>query len=298
MVIGIGEILWDLLPSGKMLGGAPANFAYHANQLGAEGIPVSAVGDDELGSELTSDLKQLGVDTSYIQVNSDKPTGTVNVTFSNNEPQYEIVENVAWDNLKLSDELLNLFTKADAVCFGTLAQRTKENRGVINALISELDSSCIKYFDLNLRQSFYSKELIDHLIRLSDILKLNNDELEVISKIYKLNGNRIVRCRELIRKFELNMIVLTIGSEGSLIITAEDYSQSVPVVTKIEDTIGAGDSFSAAIVIGLLHNVEIHELNAFANEVSSHVCSQKGGTPILPENLKKWIYNKYKRLEI
>ena len=298
LVIGIGEILWDLLPSGKMLGGAPTNFAFHANQLGGRGIPVSAVGDDELGNEIFSELNKRNIDSNFIQQIENQKTGVVEITFNEAEPNYNIIENVAWDNLQITDELLRLFENADAVCFGTLAQRSKNNKVVIDTLLSVTKSSCIKYFDINLRQNYYSYELINHIAQISNIIKLNEDELKVLSNIFDLEGDRLQKCRLIIQQFDLDLVVLTMGNKGSLLVTLNDSSQIKPVINQVVDTIGAGDSFSAAIIIGLLNQLDLKSLNEFASEVSSFVCSCQGATPVLTKRLKNWIQNKCERLEI
>jgi len=298
LVVGIGEILWDLLPSGKMLGGAPTNFAFHANQLSAKGIPVSAIGNDELGKEIISELNLRGINVEYIQETYRKKTGVVEVSFEDGEPKYNIIENVAWDDIQISNSLIELFSKADAVCYGTLAQRDQNNKVVINRLLNETKSSCVKYFDINLRQNYYSSDLINHLAKLSNIIKLNENELNVLSDIFQLEGSTLEKCRKIIRQFELDLVVLTMGEKGSYLVSFNEESKIKPVVSKVVDTIGAGDSFSAAIIVGLLNNLDLKLLNEFANEVSSFVCSQNGGTPVLPENLKNWIQNKYERLEL
>lgn len=298
IVLGIGEILYDLLPDGKVLGGAPTNFAYHANELGAVGIPVSAIGCDALGDEILLELGKRGLKANYIQRDKNHNTGIVKVEFRDGEPNYFIEENAAWDNIKLTKELLDIFKKADAVCFGSLAQRTKNNQLVISTLLSELKSSCIVYFDLNLRQNFFSKELIDRLVRQSNIFKLNEDELHYISQLYNLTGNELNRSRTIINMFDLSLVALTLGAKGSLLITANESSKVRPTANKIQDTIGAGDSFSAAVVVGLLNHMDIASTNEFANEVASYVCSQKGGTPRIPEKLKYWTQNKSLRLKL
>lgn len=296
-VIGIGEILWDLLPDGKVLGGAPANFAYHANELDVFGIPVSAVGEDDLGDEILLELDKRGISSKYIQRDKYHSTGVVKVNFIYDEPHYIIEENSAWDNLQLTDELLDLFKIADAVCFGTLAQRSANNQAVINKLLRELKSSCIVYFDLNLRQNYYSKKLIDSLLEQSNIFKLNDNELKYISDFYGLNGSDLEKCNSLVKKFNLRLIALTLGGKGSLLVTNDGASRISPKIIQIQDTIGAGDSFSAAVVVGLLKHLNLESINEFANEVASYVCSQKGATPALPLKLKHWTQKKSLRLE-
>ena len=288
IVIGIGEILWDFLPDSKILGGAPSNFAYHATELGVVGIPVSAVGCDAFGDEIFLELKKRGLNSNYIQRDKNKSTGIVKVEFQYDEPNYFIKENVAWDNLRITDELIDLFKKADAICFGTLGQRSDNNKFVINKLLDEVKSTCIVYFDLNLRQNFFSEKLIESLLKRSDVFKLNEGELKYISQLYELNGSDLEICKSLINKFDLKLIVLTLGKKGSLLVTSESSSQITPLVTRVQDTIGAGDSFSAAVIVGMLERLDLESINEFANEVAGYVCSQKGATPSLPLKLKYW----------
>jgi fructokinase len=291
VVVGLGEILWDLLPQGKILGGAPANVAFHANQLGAYGIPVSVVGKDEYGTQLLNELNKKEIDTNYIQIDELHRTGVVEVTFREGEPNYNITENVAWDNLKITKELLEIIKRADALYFGTLASRSENNRAVINTLVNDVKSSCIRYYDLNIRQNYYSGELIENLIRSTDILKLNEVELNLIKIMYNLGGNYSEIATNIIKMFELKMIVLTMGANGSMIIDQNGFSHVTPRLMNVIDTVGAGDSFSAAIIIGLLNNMDIGSINEYASKISSYVCSVIGGTPILPEELRKWNKN-------
>lgn len=288
-IVGIGEILWDVFPEGKVLGGAPANFAYHVSQFGLNGIAVSAIGKDELGSEIKQVLGNKNLKTILEEV--DYPTGTVKVTLNGNGiPQYEICENVAWDHIQFSEELKSIIPSIKTVCFGSLAQRNEVSRNAINSFLDSLSDEVLKVFDINLRQHFYNREVIEISLRNCNILKINDEEVVKIRELFewdKLDEGEI--CVKLIEDYKLKMIVLTKGTDGSSVITPEFTSYKKTPIVKVADTVGAGDSFTAAFVASLLKGKRIEEAHAVAVEVSAFVCTQTGAMPEIPQELKNKI---------
>jgi fructokinase len=277
-IIGIGEILFDLLPAGAQLGGAPANFAYHVCCLGGRGVAVSAIGKDKLGEEVKSILASKKLEAVLPEVNY--PTGVVEVSLDERGvPDYTIIEDVAWDNVPYTPEMKALASQAAAVCFGTLAQRNPVTRATVMNFIADMPKDSLKVYDINLRQHFYSREIIEESLRVTDILKINDEEIEVVSDIFGLEGSPEEACRELIRRFGLRLVILTKGSKGSEVITSgEKYSVECPKV-KIADTVGAGDSFTAAFVNAFLRGESIEDCHRIANRISAFVCSRSGAMP-------------------
>lgn len=286
VIVGLGEILWDLLPNGKQLGGAPANFAYHAQALGCKGVAVSCVGDDELGHEITSRLNDLGLDTSYIAVDDTHPTGTVSVELDEKgKPDYIIHENVAWDNIPFSEAMLELAGEADAVCYGSLCQRSEVSRNTIREFLQATRKDCIRVLDINIRQSYYTEQSVRAMLELSNVLKLNDEELPLVGELLGVKGGEIQILTKLEKSFELQLIVLTKGSRGSRLFGQGKDSYNKGYAAVIADTVGAGDSFTAVVTLGLLRGDELDEINDCANRVASFVCSQRGATPKLPHSL-------------
>jgi fructokinase len=285
VVAGIGELLWDFLPTGKQLGGAPGNFAFHAMQTGCTSLVISAVGNDELGCLLKSLLQRLGLNIEYLQQN-DYPTGTVTVKLDKSgHPDYTIHENVAWDHICWNMEMQKLAGQLDAVCFGTLAQRNTESELSIRNLLRAVKPECLKVFDVNLRQNYYSGEVITNSLQFTDILKLNEDELPVISGLLGINGSIEIQLDELQRLFKLKYIIYTMGSNGSYIKNADELSyEEVPEI-EISDTVGAGDSFTAIVIAGILNKIPLKVLHKKATEIAAYVCTQKGATPKLEMNI-------------
>jgi len=281
-VAGIGELLWDMLPQGKQLGGAPCNFAYHASQAGCESFVVSAIGTDASGDEILAKLDALELDKGYIQRTHDYPTGTVTVTVdANGIPTYIIHENVAWDNIEWNPPLEILAKSMDAVCFGSLAQRSTVSKHTILKFLKATRTDCLRIFDINLRQAFYATDTIIQSLVLANILKLNEDELPVVADLLGLQGDEDQLLAQLINQFDLGLVALTKGGNGSILQTAETRSfMEVPKV-KIADTVGAGDSFTAIMVAGLLKKVELKKIHETATRVAAFVCTQQGATPKL-----------------
>jgi fructokinase len=277
-VIGIGELLWDMLPDGKQLGGAPANFAYHAQQVGAKGAILSAIGNDLLGSEIGLDIEKLKIQSLISKANY--PTGTVAVTIKDNGiPSYEIVENVAWDMISLCEDAKIELKKADAICFGSLAQRNSVSRDSIIEAIGFTSEKCLKVFDINLRQHFYNKEVIKNSLDICNVLKINDEELLVLSDMFGWEGSDIEKCQFLMQHYQLELLALTCGENGSYLFSEEEQSFLETPKVEVADTVGAGDSFTGAMIMGKLQNKPLSEIHQMAVKVSAFVCTQKGATP-------------------
>jgi fructokinase len=286
IIVGLGEILWDLLPTGKQLGGAPANFAYHAQALGGRGVVVSCIGEDDLGREILEKLGSLNLDTRYIATDPDHRTGTVTVKLDiKGVPSYTIHEGVAWDFIPLSNEMMNLAQMANAVCFGSLGQRSEVSQHTIRQFLGAAGKDCVRIFDINLRQHYYDREIIESLLTLSDVLKLNDEELPVIANILGFSGDETTILTQLVQQYSLRLIALTRAFAGSrLFSTTEDHSHPGYEV-EVTDTVGAGDSFAAVVALGVLQNDSLEHINEHANRIASFVCTQSGATPTLPEDL-------------
>ena len=285
IIVGIGEILWDVFPSGKVLGGAPANFAYHVSQFGFDGRAVSAIGNDDLGDEIIDCLSKK--DFRYIIEKTPFPTGTVQVTLDEKGvPQYEICQKVAWDNIPFTTEMEELARNTKTVCFGSLAQRNEASRLTINKFLDLVPENALKIFDINLRQHFYSQELIDHSLSRCNILKINDDEVILVAKLFGWeDSSEMDICQKLLSDYSLRMLVLTKGTQGSYVITPDETSFKPTPLVEVADTVGAGDSFTAGFVASLLRGKSIAEAHATAVEVSAYVCTQKGAMPLLPESI-------------
>ncbi len=277
-IIGLGEILWDMLPTGKQLGGAPANFAYHVCRLGGNGWAVSAISDDELGREIKNTLSTKKLNTILEEVN--EPTGTVQVTLNAaGVPTYDITEEVAWDHIPFTERIGDLAKETSAVCFGTLAQRSPESRATIHKFIESMPAGSLKVFDINLRQKYYDEKIISDSLRLADILKINDEELEIVSRMLCLTGTSEERCRAISREFNLKFVILTMGGDGSKVILEDRVHLSMPGKINIVDTVGAGDSFTAAFMLAYLRGESIEKAHTLATEVSSYVCTKAGAMP-------------------
>lgn len=286
-VLGIGEALWDLLPEGARAGGAPANFAFHVSQLGLEGRLVSAVGTDIAGRRLCALLRSRGLRVSARQVSY--PTGSVRVTLDDaGKPEYVIREGTAWDNIPFTPALEKLARNARAICFGTLAQRSPVSRATILRVLDAMpdEEGRYKIFDINLRQNYYSREVIEASLLRCNILKINDEELKIVGEMFGLEGaSDEAVCRELMQRYGLRIVILTCGEKGSSVYTPGDCSRQEPRKVDIEDTVGAGDSFTAAFIAALLSGRGIAESHRLATDVSAFVCTQQGAMPKLPEAL-------------
>lgn len=289
IVIGMGEALWDVLPDGKQIGGAPANFAYHVKQFGLNSCAISAIGSDPLGDELLERFDEKGVNYHIDRV--PYPTGTVIVTLdANGVPQYEIKENVAWDNIPYTESLEELAKDTKAFCFGSLAQRNIVSRETINRFLENIpkENDPLIVFDINLRQDFYTKEIIQESLQRCNILKINDEELVTVSRLFGYPGLDLEnKCWLLLGKYNLKMLILTCGENGSYVFTPGDLSYFKTPKVEVDDTVGAGDSFTAAFIANILKGRSVREAHKIAVETSAFVCTQSGAMPTLPEELTK-----------
>lgn len=290
-IVAIGEVLWDLLPSGAVLGGAPANFAFHARALGAEVSLISRVGNDDLGRAIRQRCEAAGVANETMQIDPAAPTGTVSVELSaDGQPHYTIHEHVAWDALAADDAALAAVTKADAVCFGSLAQRSAVSRESIGVLLEATTPVALRIFDINLRQSFYSRAVLEESLRLANVLKLNDAELPVLAEMFGLKGDDRAQLATLAEHWELRAVALTRGARGALLLAPEGFSEHPgKAPPSVRDTIGAGDAFTAVLALGLLAHWPLDVINDRANTVAAYVCSQSGATPKLPPSFSSFL---------
>jgi len=280
-VVGLGELLWDLLPSGKQLGGAPANFAYITNLLGDAGIPASRVGADTLGDEALQHLLQMGLNATFVQQDQIHPTGTVNVEVDpGGQPRFDISERVAWDFLEWTPAWQQLARGADAVCFGSLAQRSARSRSTIRSFLQATRPQAVRIFDVNLRQAFYTAPILAESMKLATSVKLNHEELPRIMQLleHESSGEKD-SARRLLASHDLKLVCVTRGSSGSLLISPDECSEHPGFKVKVADTVGAGDAFTAALIHGYLRGASLAEINDSANRVGAWVASQSGATP-------------------
>lgn len=291
IVVGLGEILWDVFPERKVLGGAPANFAYHVSQFGFNGYAVSAIGEDLLGKEILSSLEDKKL--NYLIETTDYPTGTVEVTLNKSGiPQYEICENVAWDNIPFTARTENLAKNTQTVCFGSLAQRSAVSRETIRKFLAAMPEDGLKIFDINLRLDYYTREIIEESLQMANMMKINDEEVIKIAALFGWNGKEQDICKRLLDEYDLNILILTKGTEGSFVFTPRQTSyQSTPKV-HVADTVGAGDSFTAAFVAAYLHGERIEDAHQLAVEVSAYVCLQHGAMPKLADAYLELFHNR------
>lgn len=285
-VLGVGEVLWDLLPAGAQLGGAPANFAGHARALGADAGIVTRVGNDALGRDILRRFEVLGLPASLVQVDESAPTGTVAVELdAGGVPRFTIHGDAAWDLLLATPGALGAAKAADAVCFGSLGQRGEPARRSIQALVAATPARALRIFDVNLRQPFYSCEVLEQSLRLANVLKLNDTELPVLASLLGVDGSPEAQIEGLARRFDLRVVALTRGAQGSLLRGPAGWADHPGLAVEVVDTVGAGDAFTAALALGLLLEWPLDRTNALANEVACHVCGGAGATPSLPPRL-------------
>ena len=285
-IVGLGEVLWDVFPTGKRLGGAPANFAYHAAQFGHEGLVVSAIGLDKNGADIIRELEAHSLPYHLNRVHF--PTGIVNADISNpNAPVYTIKTSCAWSHIPFDEELREIARSAKAVCFGSLAQWNADSRRSIRLFLDSCPEDCLKVFDINLRQSYYTKATIRESLRRADILKLNEEELDVLTNLfdYKLAGEEVL-CRRIMKAYNLRMIILTKGIHGSWVLWKGGKSYQGTPKVKVKSAVGAGDAFTGAFIGSYLNGATIQEAHEMAVKVSAYVCTQKGAMPPVPEDIK------------
>jgi len=290
IVAGIGEVLWDQLPQGDVLGGAPVNVAYHAGQLGAESYIISAIGKDKLGDEIIFRLKAKSINLLISRVAN--PTGTVKVTLDDKGvPDFVITDDVAWDYIELTAESTDLASRLDAVCFGSLAQRNNVSHVAITRFLSLVPEKALKIFDINLRQNFYTRQLINDSLLISNVLKINDEELLIIAKLYGWKGNEEYLCRKLLDNYELKLLAYTCGACGSYLYSRDETSFIKSPVVKVKDTVGAGDSFTAALMVSFLNGYTLSECHSLAVDIAAFLCENEGAMPEYSKELRNRINN-------
>ena len=280
-VVGLGEVLWDLLPGGACLGGAPANFAYITTLMGDHGIVASRVGGDSLGIDALRRMEELGLDIDHVQTDGDHPTGVVNVNVdSDGVAQYQIAHPVAWDFLEWNSDWEQLAQQADAVCFGSLAQRSQQSCATIRRFLSAVPQQTLKVFDVNLRQSYYSQQILSESLRLADIVKLNDAEMPKIMQLLQISHNdEKASAKRLIRDYGLRVVCITRGSNGSMLVQGDQVSEHPGFRVRVADTVGSGDAFTAGMVHEYLHGAPLELMNEVANLVGAWVASEVGAMP-------------------
>ena len=286
LVVGLGEVLWDMLPEGRKIGGAPVNFAYHAGQFGIDTMAVSAIGNDKLGEDTIAEMN--GKHLNHIFPSVPYPTGSVQVSLDEKGvPAYDIKENVAWDNIPFTNEIESVARNCRAVCFGSLAQRNAVSRNTIRKFIESTPSGCIRIFDINLRQNFYTSNVIRDSLELCNILKINDEEIMLVSRMFNYDSSNIENvCRTIMEDFSLEMVILTCGTKGSYIFTKGGVSFMPTPKVNVADTVGAGDSFTGSFCAAILRGLPVAEAHKKAVEVSAYVCTQNGAMPEIPGSMK------------
>lgn len=286
LVVGLGEVLWDMLPEGRKIGGAPVNFAYHAGQFGIDTMAVSAIGNDKLGEDTIAEMN--GKHLNHIFPSVPYPTGSVQVSLDEKGvPAYDIKENVAWDNIPFTNEIESVARNCRAVCFGSLAQRNAVSRSTIRKFIESTPSGCIRIFDINLRQNFYTSNVIRDSLELCNILKINDEEIMLVSRMFNYDSSNIENvCRTIMEDFSLEMVILTCGTKGSYIFTKGGVSFMPTPKVNVADTVGAGDSFTGSFCAAILRGLPVAEAHKKAVEVSAYVCTQNGAMPEIPKSMK------------
>jgi len=280
-VVGLGEVLWDVFPERTCLGGAPSNFAYITTLMGDQGVVASRVGEDSRGIEALRRLEELGLNIDHVQTDGEHPTGTVNVEVDGNgQPRFEITQPVAWDHLQWTLDWQHLAETADAVCFGSLAQRSETSRKTIRRFLKATPPHTVKIFDVNLRQSFYSPEILADSMKLADVVKLNNDELPKIMNLSRMpHKDELSSAQRLIAEHDLELVCITRGGSGSLLVAAKNSSEHPGFKVHVADTVGSGDAFTAGLVHEYLHGASLDLMNEVANLVGAWVASEVGAMP-------------------
>ena len=286
-IVGIGEVLWDHFEDkdNYVLGGAPFNFAYHVNQFGLNSLVISAIGNDKLGQKLEADVKKKNV--PYMLEHLNLPTGVVNIKEVDGKPRYDILTERAWDYIPNTEQLKEIAANTKAACFGSLAQRSETSRNSIFAFLDAMPSDALRIFDINLRQKWYTEEVIKTSLQKANVLKINDDELLIIQRMFGyIDITQENTCRLIMRDYQLDMLILTCGDKGSYIFTKDEISYLSTNDIEVVDTVGAGDSFTASFIASMLKGKTIHEAHRIAVNVSAFVCTQEGATPIILSNLK------------
>jgi fructokinase len=297
LILGLGELLWDVFPEGAQLGGAPANFSVMAGRLGNHAAILSRIGRDDLGRRAIDRLESFSADASQVQVDTAHETGRVTVSFEAGQPSYTIHQPAAWDFLELSDEWVRLAERADAICFGSLAQRCLHSRQTIQTLAAQTSSACVRVFDVNLRPPFYSGEVIQESLELATVMKMNDAEVSLVLGLLGLPAEEgpatewlRLGAERLLGEFPtLEMVAITRGRHGSLLVTRKEWHEHSGIAVKVADTIGAGDAFAAALTHYLLRGADLATLNESGNRWGAWVASQAGAMPVLPDEARVGI---------
>ncbi len=300
IVAGIGEVLWDIVGEQETLGGAPVNFAFNAAQLGASAYAISAVGDDERGNRAIKLLQNKSINVDYIQTTRQETGYVLADTDDKGVASYQFPDNIAWDNLTVNSAICKLIKKLDVICFGSLAQRSKSTRETIYhylALASNAQEKnqgtiqTLKVFDLNIRQNFYSKAIIERSLQFANILKLNDDELVLMQHLFSLKGTQAEQLKQLLNNYNLSLVALTRGQKGSVLVTDDEKSEHTGFPCQVVDTIGAGDAFTAAVVLGWLKGLSLAQINHQANYLASTVCQRAGAMNDIPKDVIGKLFN-------
>jgi fructokinase len=292
LVVGLGELLWDLFPTGKKLGGAPANFAYVVSLLGDDGTPASSVGNDLLGAEVLRCVAELKLSTEFIQRDPLHPTGTVKVQVGpDGQPQFEISEHVAWDYLEWTAQWQDLAQRTDAVCFSTLAQRAERSHTTMRSFLQATLPNAVRVCDVNLRQHFFTRQVVAESLKLANVVKLNHEELPRVMRLFEIEHyTEEESARRLLFAYDLQLICITRGSGGSLLLSRQESTEHPGFEITVADTVGAGDAFTAALVHGYLRGNSLSRINDRANRMGAWVASQTGGTPVPKDgNIEKTL---------
>lgn len=286
LVVGIGEVLWDILPHRKLPGGAPANVVFHCRQLGLQSYLVSELGNDDLGGEMRGILGNLLFEPDFLRISGRHPTGSVSIELDGSQnPQYRIRENVAWDYIRWSSAMEDLARKADAVCFGSLAQRRPVSRATIRRFLDGTRPECLRVFDINLREPYPDSAVIFASLERANVVKLNIDELDYLSTLLQLNGDIQDRLAAMIQMFDLCYIALTRGAQGSSLVSDAEAVDCPGLLIDVQDTVGAGDAFTAAVILGLLRKMPLRDINTMAGRIAACVCTQMGAMVDLPDDM-------------
>jgi fructokinase len=295
LVVGLGELLWDLLPKGRQLGGAPANFAVMSARLGSHAIVLSRVGQDQLGRDAVDMLETFPIDLGHLQVDEVHSTGSVSVTLVAGQPAYTIAEPVAWDFLEFTPDWRQLAAETDAVCFGSLAQRGPRSQETVQSFLAATKPQCVRVFDVNLRTPFYSRAVVESSIARATILKMNDAEVPLVLHLLGLRKDEtpaestgeylIAAAKLLLSQFPLKLICITRGGHGSVLITPEATHIHPGVPANVADTVGAGDAFTAALTHYYLQGAPLEALNEAGNRWGAWVASQSGAMPPLSEEV-------------
>jgi fructokinase len=293
LMIGLGEVLWDYLPSGKVLGGAPSNFAYMTNVLGDQGIVASRLGNDDLGHEARRVMQDLGLDTSYVQQDAQHETGTATVSINaDGQPNFTIKESVSWDFLEWTPAWQELSSRADVICYGSLAQRSPSSAAAIECFLRHAPEKALRICDVNLRQSFYNRDVLRRSFQHAHIAKLNDQELVQVSSLLDLGiGSEETLAQRLLRECDLRLVCVTRGARGSLLVAKDQTVEHLGVRVRVMDAVGAGDAFTACLAHYYLRQRSLGEISEVANRFASWVATKTGATPPIRPNQLQSILN-------